>query len=76
MTLAHAGATLLFDAELVTYRLEEAGATLLALPGTGWSTRLRGLVTGNRTGRGRELWLVRETYPSADPVSRAHHPDG
>jgi hypothetical protein len=31
----------LFDAELLTYRLEEAGATLLALPGTGWSTRLR-----------------------------------
>ena len=23
------------------YRLEEAGATLLALPGTGWTTRLR-----------------------------------
>jgi len=31
----------LFDAELVNYRLEEAGATLLALPGTGWSTRMR-----------------------------------
>ena len=31
----------LFDAELLIYRLEEAGATLLALPGTGWSTRLR-----------------------------------
>jgi Domain of unknown function (DUF6362) len=31
----------LFDAELVIYRLEEAGAALLALPGTGWSTRLR-----------------------------------
>ena len=30
-----------FDAELVIYRLEEAGARLLALPGTGWSTRLR-----------------------------------
>ena len=42
MTTVHAGETQLFDAELVTYRLEEAGATLLALPGTGWSTRLRG----------------------------------
>ena len=29
------------DADFVTCRLEEAGATLLALPGTGWSTRLR-----------------------------------
>lgn len=41
MTSAHAADTRPFDAELVTYRLEEAGATLLALPGTGWSTRLR-----------------------------------
>jgi hypothetical protein len=29
------------DADLVTYRLEEAGATLLSIPNTGWSTRLR-----------------------------------
>ena len=29
------------DAKFVTWRLEEAGATLLALPGTGWTTRLR-----------------------------------
>ena len=29
------------DAATVIYRLEEAGATLLALPGTGYSTRLR-----------------------------------
>ena len=29
------------DAEYVTYRLEEAGATLLAMPSTGYSTRLR-----------------------------------
>jgi hypothetical protein len=29
------------DADYVIYRLEEAGATLLALPGTGWSPRLR-----------------------------------
>ena len=41
MISVHAADTRLFDAELVTYRLEEAGATLLALPGTGWSTRLR-----------------------------------
>jgi hypothetical protein len=30
-----------FNVELITCRLEEAGATLLALPSTGWSTRLR-----------------------------------
>jgi hypothetical protein len=41
MFAGHATDTQLFDAELVTYRLEEAGASLLALPGTGWSTRLR-----------------------------------
>ena len=29
------------DAEYVIYRLEEAGATLLALPSTGYTTRLR-----------------------------------
>ncbi len=29
------------DANAVIYRLEEAGQTLLALPATGWSTRLR-----------------------------------
>jgi hypothetical protein len=29
------------DVDYVIYRLEEAGATLLALPGTGWSTRVR-----------------------------------
>jgi len=29
------------DANAVIQRLEEAGATLLALPGSGWSTRLR-----------------------------------
>ncbi len=31
----------LIDPDMVVYRLEEAGATLLALPGSGWSTRLR-----------------------------------
>jgi hypothetical protein len=32
---------LVIDAAFVTARLEEAGETLLALPGTGYSTRLR-----------------------------------
>lgn len=42
MATAQAIQTPLFDADQLTVRLEEAGATLLALPGTGWSTRLRG----------------------------------
>lgn len=41
MGLFVAAASRPFDAELVTYRLEDAGAALLALPGTGWSPRLR-----------------------------------
>ena len=39
--LAVADDAYLIDANLVVCRLEEAGATLLALPGSGWSTRLR-----------------------------------
>jgi hypothetical protein len=31
----------LYDRELVQFRLEEAGATLLAIPNTGWTTKLR-----------------------------------
>ncbi len=41
MSQVTAAAALPFDAALVTFRLEEAGSALLALPGTGWSTRLR-----------------------------------
>ena len=41
MSQVSAAAALPFDAALVTFRLEEAGSALLALPGTGWSTRLR-----------------------------------
>jgi hypothetical protein len=41
MHLAPAEDVRLIDADLVVCRLEEAGATLLALPGSGWSTRLR-----------------------------------
>jgi hypothetical protein len=42
MSTVNATDARLLDAEMVIYRLEEAGAALLALPGTGWSTRLRG----------------------------------
>ncbi|HEY6440641.1 MAG TPA: DUF6362 family protein [Acetobacteraceae bacterium] len=41
MSEAHGTEARPFDADSVIHRLEEAGATLLALPGTGWSTRLR-----------------------------------
>ena len=74
MTLAHAGATLLFDAELVTYRLEEAGATLLALPGTGWSTRLRAssleIVRAAVESYGWSEKHIRPPIPSAARITR------
>ena len=41
MSLALAEDNPAIDANAVIQRLEEAGATLLALPGSGWSTRLR-----------------------------------
>src|SRR5690242_13822068 len=41
MNLVLARDTQAMDADAVIDRLEEAGATLLALPGSGWSTRLR-----------------------------------
>jgi hypothetical protein len=41
MSLTLAEDTGAIDADAVICRLEEAGATLLALPGSGWSTRLR-----------------------------------
>jgi len=41
MSLMLAEDTQAIDADAVIDRLEEAGATLLALPGSGWSTRLR-----------------------------------
>lgn len=41
MSLALSDDTSAIDVRTVILRLEEAGATLLALPGSGWSTRLR-----------------------------------
>ena len=59
------------DAGSVIHRLEEAGATLLALPGSGWSTRLRSSSLEICTHRGRKLWLDLEEHPSADsPAAR------
>lgn len=62
------------DAAEVTARLEEAGATLLALPGTGWSTRLRtsslDIVRSTLESYGWTASQVRPATPSAERISR------
>ncbi len=62
------------DADYVVYRLEEAGATLLALPGTGWSTRLRtSSLEIVRTALEAYGWgeaRIRPVVPSAEKISR------
>ena len=62
------------DAELVTARLEEAGATLLALPGTGWTTKLRAssleIVRAAIDNYGWTETRVRPAIPSAARISR------
>jgi hypothetical protein len=62
------------DAGLVTYRLEEAGATLLALPGTGWSTRLRTssleIVRSTIESYGWTTKRIRPPVPSASCITR------
>ncbi len=74
MTTIQATDTPLFDVELVTYRLEEAGAALLALPGTGWSTRLRASsLEIVRTAIERYGWTnkrIRPPIPSATRITR------
>lgn len=62
------------DADFVTYRLEEAGATLLALPGTGWSTRLRTssleIVRTALESYGWTTSQIRPATPSAERITR------
>jgi hypothetical protein len=62
------------DADFVVYRLEEAGATLLALPGTGWSTRLRSSsLEIVRTALEAYGWTdarIRPAIPSAEKITR------
>jgi hypothetical protein len=62
------------DADYVVYRLEEAGATLLALPGTGYSTRLRtSSLEIVRTALEAYGWTearVRPPVPSAEKITR------
>jgi len=63
-----------YDAELVIYRLEEAGATLLALPGSGWSTRLRSssleIVRAAIESYGWTAKRIRPPIPSAARITR------
>jgi hypothetical protein len=74
MSQALAVETRPYDAELVTCRLEEAGAALLALPGTGWSTRLRGssleIVRVAIEGYGWTSNRIRPPVPSAARITR------
>lgn len=62
------------DADYVVYRLEEAGATLLALPGSGWSTRLRtsslDIVRTALESYGWSDARVRPSVPSAEKITR------
>ena len=62
------------DAAFVTYRLEEAGATLLALPGTGYSTKMRvsqlDVVASAAEAYGRNPGFVRPAVPSASRITR------
>jgi hypothetical protein len=62
------------DAAFVTYRLEEAGLTLLALPGTGYSTRLRtsslDIVRSALENYGWSEGQVRPPVPSAAKITR------
>jgi hypothetical protein len=63
-----------FDAELVIYRLEEAGAALLAIPGSGWSTRLRSssleIVRTAIESYGWTASHIRPPVPSAERITR------
>jgi hypothetical protein len=62
------------DAAFVIHRLEEAGATLLALPGTGWTTRLRtSSIEIVRTALENYGWhetVIRPAIPSAEKITR------
>jgi hypothetical protein len=62
------------DAKFVTWRLEEAGAALLALPVTGWSTKLRTsnleVVRAAMDSYGWSEKRVRPPVPSAAEISR------
>jgi hypothetical protein len=62
------------DVDHIIYRLEEAGATLLALPGSGWSTRMRGssieIIRTALEAYGWEASRIRPAVPPADKIDR------
>lgn len=62
------------DAAFVIQRLEEAGATLLALPNTGWTTKLRtSSVEIVRTALESYGWhdtVIRPAVPPSEKISR------
>jgi hypothetical protein len=62
------------DADYVVFRLEEGGATLLALPGSGWTTRLRSssieIVRTSLEAYGWETTRIRPAVPSPDKIDR------
>jgi hypothetical protein len=62
------------DSDFVVYRLEEAGATVLSLPGSGWSTRMRtSSIEIVRTAMESYGWSgsrIRPPMPSAEKISR------
>jgi hypothetical protein len=58
------------DADYLVSRLEEAGTTLLSLPGTGWSTRLRGSsIEIVRTALEAYGWETARLRPSVPPAA-------
>jgi hypothetical protein len=62
------------DAAFVIQRLEEAGATLLALPNTGWTTKLRTssieIVRTALESYGWQETRIRPAVPSSEKISR------
>lgn len=68
------GATLRVDPAFVVYRLEEAGAALLALPGSGYSPRLRmahlDVIHSAMDAYGWEAGRIRPPVPSASCITR------
>jgi hypothetical protein len=62
------------DADYVVCRLEEAGATLLALPNTGYSTRLRtsslDILRSELEAYGWTDEQIRPSVPSAEKITR------
>jgi len=71
---SYRGTENVIDTAFVTYRLEEAGETLLALPGTGYSTKLRtSTLDIVRTAMENYGWSesrVRPPVPSSAKITR------